>query len=89
MIHPEEPESEPLQEFLASGGDIVEFDEHGWPRRWICGKDGDGRPTDPPGIERRDILHRLDAAGRYEGVIPQTEDIEELKRWRSDWNDPV
>lgn len=88
-LHPEQPESQLLSEFLNSGGEVLEFNERGQPRKWLCGKNERGEPTDPPGMDRKDVLHRINAAGRREGVDPDAADLDEIERWRSDWNNLV
>lgn len=58
------------------------------PQHWICGVGENGELIDPPGVDPKNILHELNSEGKYEGVNPLPEDIDEMKKWRSDWNNP-
>ncbi|MBI2984169.1 MAG: hypothetical protein HYY50_00910 [Candidatus Kerfeldbacteria bacterium] len=59
-------EGEP-SEFARSGGEILERDDAGRPRRWLCGFDKEGHKIDPPDLNGSPVLHELDARGRWEG----------------------
>ncbi|TAN58515.1 hypothetical protein EPN15_00850 [Patescibacteria group bacterium] len=86
------PESEQSMEeelesrFVKKGGRVLKIKENGAPQRWLCAIDDNGEPFDPPGIDPKNVIREINGEGKCEGVNPSEEDIEEIKQWRSDWN---
>ncbi len=80
----EEPEA---SAFASSGGEVLDRYEDGRPKRWKCGKAGPGKPLDPPGVDPKNVIHRITAEGSWEGANPTKDDIDEIKKWRTDWMD--
>lgn len=83
-----EEEREVLSEFTKKGGRILETKENGVPKHWLCGVSEQGKLIDPPGIDPKNVLHEINNEGKYEGVNPSPKDIEEIKEWRNDWDNP-
>jgi len=79
--------TEAIPEFVQTGGNILEYYEDGRPKKWLCGKNAAGEPIDPPDVNPKNVIRRLNRDGVWEGVNPTKEDIEELKLWRDDWAD--
>lgn len=88
------PENEQLleeeleSEFAKKGGKVLKMKENGAPQRWLCAIDDNGEPFDPPGVDPKNVLREINSEGKYEGANPSEEDLEEIKQWRSDWNNP-
>lgn len=77
--------NEAIPEFARTGGNILEYYKDGRPKTWICGKNAEGEPTDPEGVDPKDVVRRLNRDGVWEGANPAKEDVDEIKTWRSDW----
>ena len=80
-----ESEIEINQEFVQSGGKILEKYSDGRPKRWLCGQGKNSEIVDPPNKEN-EAIHYLNEEGEWEAGNPDQELLEEIKRWRSDWH---
>lgn len=74
-------------EFEKNGGKILETNEDGTPRRWFCGIGENGEKIHPPGIDPKKVFCKLNSEKKWEGSL-SAEDLEEIKKWRSDWGNP-
>lgn len=81
-------EEELESEFTKKGGKVLELKKDGKPQRWLCAiNDDTGEPFDPPGVNSKDVLREIDD-GKWVGNNPNKDKLDEIKRWRYDWNDP-
>ena len=79
-------EEELESEFIKKGGKILELKENGAPQHWLCAIDDNGEPFDPPGMDPKNVIREVNNEGKWEGNNPKN--LNEIKIWRSDWNDP-
>ncbi len=80
-------EFDPGEEFIKSGGEILESHPDGKPARWKCGKGKDGLPIHPRGMTKEAISY-INEKGGFEGREPDKKLLEEIKLWRPDWITP-
>lgn len=76
-----EPDLELVDEFMESGGEILEYsdnnpDDISKPIRWICGKGKNEEHTNPSGITNPIYTH-LDSEGRWIGTTIKPIDMED------------
>jgi len=81
-------EEELESEFIKKGGKILKLKENGAPQHWLCAIDDNGEPFDPPGMDPKNVIREVNNEGKWEGVNPSPADRDEIKQWRSDWNNP-
>lgn len=80
----ERPEFDLGEEFINSGGKVLEWYDDGRPKRWLCGRSPKGEPICPEGMQKDAIIY-LNNKGQYEGTNPGQETREDIEKWRSDW----
>ena len=83
-LEPKKPEFNLDKKFIDSGGEVLNWYPAGRPARWKCGIDKNGNFIDP-----QEAIHYKNANDEWEAGNPDEELLEEIKRWRSDWNEPV
>lgn len=66
------------QEFIESGGEVLEWDKDGRPKRWKRGYK-DKKFIDPKGIEEKDITTYLNQDGKWEATTESK--VEEAALW--------
>jgi hypothetical protein len=77
-------EFDPGEEFIKSGGKILESHPDGRPARWKCGKGENGAPIHPKGMIKEAVTY-INKDGELEGRELDDKYREEIKLWRSDW----
>lgn len=81
-------EEELESEFIKKGGKILKTKENGAPQRWLCAIGDNGEPFDPPGVNPKDVMHKINSEGKWEGVNPSEDDRDERGKWDSGWKNP-
>jgi len=80
------------EEFIKSGGKVLEWYKENnrptRPKRWLCGRGENEEIIDPLGMTKECIRY-LNEKGEWEAGNPDEDLLEEIKRWRSDYNEPV
>jgi len=80
-------EFDPGEEFIKSGGEILEFRPDGKSAHWKCGKGENGAPTHPEGMAKEAISY-INEKGEFEGREPDEKLLEEMRLWRPNWTTP-
>jgi len=72
------------RDFFALGGTILEQDEFGKSKRWLCGQDlhdPKGTKLDPPDVADQAVTHFLNNQGLWEGHVATSDDERDRLTW--------
>jgi hypothetical protein len=70
-----------VEEFSGGGKIFERYKEDDRPKRWLCGRDGEGNLTDPPEIKPGMATHYRNSDGEMEGANPTDAVLDEQEMW--------